>query len=185
MATNPSIYSMLVPDPNDVLGALAFATYKQHASEVMEGILQATAGPPTQNDIDVFYRAASAPAMLAMYKQQAQALMTAFLDETLDSRWRALESEFQTTQIGRQLQAIQNKQSEKRSWKGWAADVSGNLVVSLVTILVIAGLLFGYQSLDRIWSTVGQKAGVLGSNTSDTGMKEQAAGTPAAAASSK
>jgi hypothetical protein len=48
-----------------------------------------------------------------------------------------------------------------RSWKGWAADVSGNLAVNFVTILVIAALLFGFRGLDNMLGEFGRNSGVL------------------------
>jgi hypothetical protein len=41
------------------------------------------------------------------------------------------------------------------------ADVSGNLAVNFVTILVIAGLLFGLRGLDGMLASLGHRAGVL------------------------
>jgi hypothetical protein len=52
-------------------------------------------------------------------------------------------------------------QKAKWTWKGWAAEVSGNLAVNFVTILVIAALLFGFQGLDTMLGEFGQDAGVL------------------------
>jgi hypothetical protein len=164
MAVPPTMYQLLVPNPSDALAALAYAAFKQHEVQVMDAIVSATGAPPTQLDIDGFYRAASAPAMLDMYEQHAQALMNAFLEETLESRRNVLETEFASTKIGQQLLAIQEKQREKKGWKGWAADVSGNLAVNFVTILVIAALLFGFNGLDKMLGDFGRNSGVIDSH---------------------
>jgi hypothetical protein len=50
---------------------------------------------------------------------------------------------------------------QDRSWRGWAAEVSGNLAVNFVTILVIAALLFGFRGLDQMLTEFGQHSGVL------------------------
>jgi hypothetical protein len=167
MMNSTTMYKLLVHDPDDALAALAFTTYKQHEMEVMDGILAATGEPPSQSDIDAFYIASSTPTMLAMYEQRAEILLNTFLEEALKSRKQALEMEFNATRIGQQLQSIQKKQSGKKSWKGWAADVSGNLAVNFVTILVIAGLLFGFRGLDQILNTFGQQTGLLGKEPSE------------------
>lgn len=94
--------------------------------------------------------------------------MNAFLEETLESRRNVLESEFASTKIGQQLLAIQEKQREKKGGKGWAADVSGNLAVNFVTILVIAALLFGFKGLDKMLRDFGRNSGVLDSEKTET-----------------
>jgi hypothetical protein len=96
-----------------------------------------------------------------MYIQQAETLMQRVLDNTLTFRRQKLEQNFLATKVGQQLEAIQVNQQQKRSWKGWAAEVSGNLAVNFVTILVIAALLFGFRGLDQMLSEFGQHSGVL------------------------
>ena len=66
-----------------------------------------------------------------------------------------------TTKIGQQLETIQINQRRKRSWRGWTADVSGNLAVNFVTIPVIAALLLGFQGLDNMLNQFGRDSGVL------------------------
>jgi len=128
-----AMYQLLAEDCGDVLATFAYAVYKQHKVEVMH----------------------------AMYRLRAEAALQNFLDETLGSRKRELEENFTTTKIGAQLQAIQMAQNQKRSWKGWAADVSGNLAVNFVTILVIAALLFGFRRLDQMLNEFGRNSSVL------------------------
>jgi len=88
-------------------------------------------------------------------------MLHSLIDHTLDVRWNELENQFITTKIGEQLQILQAQQQQKRSWRGWAADVSGNLAVNFVTILVIAGLLFGFRGLDGMLANFGHRADVL------------------------
>lgn len=161
-----SMYELLVHDPNDVLAALAFTAYKQHEKQVMDQIELDSGAPPSKTDIDAFHYASSAPAMPAMYRQRAQTLMNKFLEESLKSRKQALEVEFTTTKISQQLQMILETQNIRRSWKGWAAEVSGNLAVNFITILVIAGLLFGFRGMDQLLNTFGQQTGLLSGGTS-------------------
>jgi hypothetical protein len=156
-----TMYELLAQDCSDVLAVFAYAAYKQHKVEVLNTILLQTGAPATQADLDTFFRTASTPSMRAMYVQQAETLMKRLVDRTLELRKRELEKSFLTTKIGEQLQAIQLTQHQKRSWKGWAADVSGNLAVNFVTILVIAALLFGFQGLEQMLGEFGRSSGVL------------------------
>ncbi|ELX11451.1 hypothetical protein Jab_1c00340 [Janthinobacterium sp. HH01] len=155
------IYQLLAQDCNDALAMFAYAAYKQHKSDVIEAILTKTGRPATEEDLAAFYLIASTPSMRAMYVQRAESMMNSFLRKTLQVRRRELESKFLSTKIGEQLQAIQAVQQRKRSWKGWAADVSGNLAVNFVTILVIAALLFGFRGLDQMLNEFGRNSGVL------------------------
>ena len=173
MRIGPSMYSLLVHDPDDVLTALAYTAYKSHELEVMRAIASETGLPPTQGDIDAFYRVSSSPTMLAMYVRQAEALTKTFLDEALKSRKSALEADFVSTAVGRRLIAIERKLVEKRSVRGWCADVGANLAVNFVTILVIAALLFGFQGLDRMLGTLGRDSGILGPGAQESAHKAQ------------
>lgn len=47
MASQPTMYELLVQDPEDVLAALAYTAYKQHEFEVMSKIQSDTQSPPS------------------------------------------------------------------------------------------------------------------------------------------
>src|SRR5471030_3049470 len=160
MPAPPTMYELLVPDPDDVFAALAYATYKRHELEALAAIASATGAAPTQSDIDAVWHDHS-PQMLSLYEDHAETLVNDFVEEALQARKSALESEFATTTISQQLQLIQNELKKKRSWKGWAADVSGNLAVNFASILVIAGLLFGFRGLDQILRDFARNSGAL------------------------
>lgn len=182
------MYQLLVPDPDDVLAALAYTAYKQHEVEAMTSLEAASGNPPTQAEIDGFYRAASTATMLEMYADRAEALINAFLAETLQSRESALENQFATTEIGLQLKGIQEKQRERRTWKGWTADVGGNITVNFMTLIFVAALVFGYRQFDDWMSKLGHKTGALapevGAVVEPSGIVP-AALPPASAASQK
>ncbi|MQA38123.1 hypothetical protein [Rugamonas aquatica] len=155
------MYPLLAQDCSDALAVFAYAVYKQHKAETLRAILAAKGSPATAADLEAFYLTANTSAMRAMYIQRAEFMMQNFIGETLEFRKRELEHKFLTTKIGEQLQSIQSDQHQKRSWKGWAADVSGNLAVNFVTILVIAALLFGFRGLDQMLNEFGRNSGVL------------------------
>ena len=157
----PGIYQLLAQECEPGLIPFAYAAYKEHKAEVLQAIEIETGRPATQEDLHAFYRIASAPAELAMYVQRGEVMLHSLIDHTLDVRWNELENQFITTKIGEQLQILQAQQQQKRSWRGWAADVSGNLAVNFVTILVIAGLLFGFRGLDGMLANFGHRADVL------------------------
>jgi len=155
------MYQLLARDCNEVLATFAYAAYKQHKAEVLQTILAETGKPATPEDLELFQLAASTPSMRAMYMQWAEFMLQSFIEQTLELRKHEVESEFITTKISEQLQAIQDGQQQKRSWKGWTVDVCGNLAVNFVTILVIAALLFGFRGLDGMLADFGHHTGGL------------------------
>lgn len=159
MAAHPTVFSLLVTNPDDVLAALAYAAYKQHEVETMAEILSRTGTEPTADDVAAFERSASTAAGLAMYEERAETLMQTFLSVTLAARESALVAEFTNTAVGQQLLNIQNNQKADKTFMGWARDVTGNLMVNLVTILIIGSLVIGYKKYED-WS------GNLGKNVS-------------------
>jgi hypothetical protein len=158
----PAMYQMLAQEcDNEVLAIFAYMAYKRHKAEALQAILDIHAGPPTQQELDMFYLTACTPSMRDMYVQQAQILMKRLVGSTLEQRRRELEQDFFATKVGRQLETLQEQQKTKRTWRGWAAEVSGNLAVNFVTILVIAALLFGFRGLDNMLGEFGRDSGVL------------------------
>jgi hypothetical protein len=111
----PTMYSLLVKDPDDVLAALAYTAYKQHESEVMAAISAASGVPPTQAEQDAFYLSSSSPAQLTMYQDRAQSLINAFLDASLEQRALELERDFLTSKVSMQLSTIHSALAEKKS----------------------------------------------------------------------
>lgn len=120
----------------------------------MTKIEQDSGQPPTQADYESFFKMTNTPASTDMYFQRAEALINAFLTETLEQRAVELESQFAATATAETLKAIRAKQDEKRTWRGWVADSLGNLAVNFVTILLIAGVVAGVSAIDSatgIW----------------------------------
>lgn len=169
MTASKAMYQLLVQNPEDVLAALAYSAYKHHELEVLGAIERTTGEPATELDLDRFYMASSTPAMLEMYEQKAKVLLNAFLEETLKQRSATLAADFAASTTVQALNAIQAKQNEKRTWKGWIADSLGNLAVNFLTILLIAGAVTGYKSMDAVTGNLGKQTGVLSEGAAATG----------------
>lgn len=182
MPSRPSVYSLLVSDPNDTLAALAYTTYKQHEVETFAEIALRTGHPPTPDDIEAFERTASTPSALAMYERQAEALMKTFLEITLSARQAKLDADFLNTAVGQKLATLQAQQDAKKGFGGWFRDVSANLTVNVMTLLVIAALVYGYRLLDGWMSDLGTKTGVIRSDQTPVGPLTAPAGSAPAAA---
>ena len=157
---NPSVFALLVPHPDDTLAALAYALYKQHEIETYAAIEAQTGRPPAPEDIENFERAATTPVCLTMYQEQADSFMKAFLDATLDAKREKIQAELTNTAIGRQLAAIQAELGARRGPLGLFRDVGANLSVNVLTILLIASLVFGYRLLDDGLNSLSFRTGV-------------------------
>lgn len=158
----PAMYQLLAQEcSSEALAIFAYAVYKQHKAESLRAILEKNGKEATQVELETFYLSCCTQSMRKMYVQQAEKLMQQLVGKTLELRKRELEQDFLATKVGEQLEVIQANQHQKRSWRGWAADVSGNLAVNFVTILVIAALLFGFRGLDNMLGEFGRNSGVL------------------------
>jgi hypothetical protein len=165
MTSRPSVYSLLVPDPTDTLAALAFTQYEQHKVETYSDIEAATGRAPTPQEMHVFECAAKTPMGIAMYRRRAETMVNLFLDATLETRKARLEAEFMTTAVGRQLADILAHQRARKGLTGWFRDVSANLSVNFLTILLIAALVFGYRLLDDWLNHLGTQTGIGSTHT--------------------
>lgn len=161
MVQAPSIYSLLVKDPGDALSALAYCIYKQQKTEALAGIVSRTGQPATQAHIEALYSAACTPAALSLYKTKATALISQFMAEAVSEHKKRIEVELSTSRINQQFDVIITRLNEKRTFKRWLADVGANLIVTFGSILIIAGLVFGYQRLSSLADEFGLRTGVL------------------------
>lgn len=161
MYAQTSMFDILVGKSRDVFAAVAYMLYKKHKREVMARIVAETQAPPTAQDIEQFYRAASSPEMVKMYRQSAEELGTSFLTMSLEGRYAQLEIGFTNTAVGGQLAEMQRKLDLRRGWRRWLADALGNLSVNFITILLIAAVVTGYRALDQLNAQLQQAAGVV------------------------
>ncbi|MDM5177446.1 hypothetical protein PO883_09610 [Massilia sp. DJPM01] len=109
--------------------------------------------------------------------------MNTFINATIESRKARLEVEFMTTAIGQQLAAILAHQRARKGLAGWFKDVSANLSVNVLTILLIAALVFGYRLLDNWLNHLSSETGVSSTEIVDQTALAGWTGDPAVAPS--
>lgn len=160
MTITPSAFSLLLPHPHDTLAALAYASYKHHEMQTYAAIEAQTGRPPSAEEIDNFERAATTPACLEMYRTQADIFMSAFVNATLEAKRETLHADFTSSAIGRQLATIQAELRARKGALGLFRDVGANLSVNMLTILLIAALVFGYRLLDEGLDRLSFRTGV-------------------------
>ena len=64
------------------------------------------------------------------------------------------------SESARLVSEVMAKLNERRTLKGWAADVGGNLLVSLLTVFVVGALYVGYQNIAQISAATEVRSGL-------------------------
>lgn len=67
----------------------------------------------------------------------------------------------------RKITAVSESLRKRRTVGGWVRDVSGNLLVNLVTIFILGALLLGYRFSAELQQGVEKKTGINGPIASD------------------
>lgn len=169
MAYN-TIYERLTADPNDLQGALAYIIYKKHKVDFYKSH---TGGGPSQEEIESFHAIASLQTSLDLYRSQAEALVANFLNLALDeisertaneTRQDILYKHIGDVSVGLQTQltTINDSLGAKRTLLGWLRDVSGNITVNIVTVIIIGAILIGTNALGDLQKAIEQKVGLGG-----------------------
>lgn len=141
------IYERLVAGPDDAVGAFAYVLYKQHKVAFVKNVFEARGRDPTDEEMVIFYQQVSLQSQLDGYRQRAQVLAANFLEDGLVEHIVRIGLELQESDFNRRLDRIEGKLDGKRSFWGWCAEVSANLLINIVTIIVIGAAVIGYKSL--------------------------------------
>ena len=95
-----------------------------------------------------------------MYRQIGDAILKQYLEESLAEAHARLKEQFTQSAIGGQLGRLQTELEAKKTFAGWFKEVSANLTVNLMTLLVIASLVYGYRLLDGWMSGLSYNTGI-------------------------
>jgi hypothetical protein len=177
-----TIYEKLTADPNDAVGAFACIIYKQQKVDYCKSF---AGRDPTRDELDSFHAIASLDTSIPAYRAQGEALAQAFLNASLDelverteaaTRQDTLYKQIETVNVGLggKLTMITDTLHAKRTLKGWAGDVAGNLLVNLVSIFVLGALLLGYKFSGELQQGAERKAGL---DAKTTNQSETTAGS--------
>lgn len=181
--TYNSIYQRLTADPNDAIGWFAYFIYKQQKVEYCTSF---GGRELTREELASFHAVASLDTSIEAYRTRGEAMMRSFLniglDELVDSTkaatrqhtlYRKIESGNAALEV--KLAAIGEGLHAKRTVMGWLRDISGNLLVNLVSIFVLGALLLGYKFSAELQQGAERKAGVSGSTISQGPIRTEPA----------
>lgn len=147
------VYERLVSSPDDAVGAFAYVLYKQHKVAFIRNILEQYARPPTDEEMAVFCQQSGLESQLEGYKARAQALAENFLANGLMEHVARISLELRESEFSRRFDVIERKLDGRRGFWGWCAQVSANLLVNVVTIIVVGAAVIGYRSLNSLNSS--------------------------------
>lgn len=150
------IYKKLVQSPNDVVGALAYALYKEEKIAYLTAFRDEKKIDPIDAELAEFHRITNVPQRIESYRQQAEGLLQEFLDDVLAAQLLAKEEQLKSELIARQIeglakdvvartQSIEEAVKTKQSfWPG----VRQNIVAGFATTLIT----FGFVLATWMWN---------------------------------
>lgn len=166
--TDDSVFLRLTADPNDAAGAFAYIAYKRQKVEFCKSLGDRE---PTREELFGFHTVASLDSSIDAYRSQGKAIAASFFNASLDelaanvkaatfqhTLYRKIESG--NAGLQEKIEAIVGSLNAKRTFSGWLRDVSGNLLVNVVSIFVIGAVLLGYRFSAELQKGVERKAGV-------------------------
>lgn len=167
MAVN-SIYQRLTSDPNDAIGCFAYIVYKQQKVEFCRSF---GGRELTREELANFHVVAGLDTSIEVYRARGETMMRAFLNAGLDelventeaaTRQRVLYRMIESGNIALEgrIAAVSESLRERRTIVGWLRDVTGNLLVNLVSIFVLGALLLGYRFSAELQQGAERRAGV-------------------------
>lgn len=150
------IYKKLVQGPNDVVGALAYALYKQEKIAYVTDWTEANGRAPIDSELIEFHRMTNMPQRIAAYKQEANTLLQEFLDDALFIVLQERNKEMQEGFLAQQLSGISNQINARASEhrrslakrNGFWTGVGQNVVAGVVTTLIA----FGFVLAAWMWT---------------------------------
>ena len=181
--TYSSVYQRLTSDPSDAIGVFAYIIYKQQKIEFCKSF---GGRELTKQELDSFNVIASLDTSIAVYRARGETLMRFFINAGLDELVESVEA---TTRKGvlyrriesgnlnllEKLEVVSETLRAKRTMSGWVRDVSGNLIVNLVSIFVLGALLLGYRFSAELQQGAERKVGVNGPEVSQNATTAQPA----------
>lgn len=147
------IYKTLVKGPDDIVGALAYALYKEEKLQFITDFEQTHKREPTDEELACFHQTSNLPARLASYQDRAQGLLEDFMDDVLATE---LIEQQQAIKDDAVIQAINQKYG---FWRGVGQNVVAGFLATAITLGVTLGAFLYSEGPSRIWAALFEKTG--------------------------
>jgi hypothetical protein len=133
------IYKELVADESDILGKLAYSSYKRQKIEYTQAFIAKHGEDPKDSDLTAFHDISNNASQLDVYRSQAAQLAVSFLETSLANEAKELE-ELYTAKANYEIRSFR---------PGFWSRVSQSVVGSGCFILLVGCLVFFTWSLKQ------------------------------------
>lgn len=126
------IYKALVADESDILGKLAYSSYKRQKIEYIQAFIAKHGEDPKDSDLTAFHDISNKASQLDVYRNQAAQLAVSFLETSFANEAKELEELYSA-----------KANNEIRSFRpGFWSGVSQSVVGSGCFVLLVGCLVF-------------------------------------------
>lgn len=142
------IYKTLVKGPDDMVGALAYALYKEEKLQFITDFEGQYKRLPTDAELAYFHQTSNLPARLASYQERAQGLLERFLNDVLAMELLAQQQAIKDDAV---VKAIEQKHG---FWRGVGQNVIAGFIATAITLGITLGAFLYSEGPSRIWAAV-------------------------------
>ena len=158
-AEQNEVFDLLGADGNDIEALTAYALYKRHKRSWAASHLEKNGQKPSSIDDAAFARAVSTPDQLDRYRKDAQDILIAFANQTVDEARAEISEEAITARMERAAAEIRSQSSIKSQIVNGVISTS---ITTLVLIILVIGVrLFGVDLIDGISSIEPLASGIV------------------------
>lgn len=141
------IYTVLVKNQDDLVGALAYCFYKEVKRDFILGIIEATGRPPTPQQMADFHFLTTQPKTLNSYRERGEKLVGVYNDLLLREAGRRAIKGVEESAAGRLVKRVLDEIVRPRTPMGWLSECAKGLMANLMTIAIIGILYVGYKGM--------------------------------------
>lgn len=142
------IYKTLVKGPDDIVGALAYALYKEEKLQFITEFEEKNSREPSDEELACFHQTSNLPARLISYQGRAQGLLEDFLDDVLASE---LIQQQQAIKDDAVVKAINQKFG---FFRGVGQNVVAGFIATAITLGITLGAFLYSEGPARIWAAI-------------------------------
>lgn len=148
--TNPQneVFDLLGAEGDDIEALTAYALYKRHKRRWASEFERSNGKKPDQSDDQAFAKAVSTADQLDRYRKDAQDILIAFANQTVDDARAEIEAEAVTVRIERAAAEIGTQGSLRNQI--FSSIISTGITTVFLIIVVIGLRLFGIDVIDGL-----------------------------------
>lgn len=135
------IYSKLVKNSADIVGLIAYTIYKRHKIEQIMRIRNEFSVPEdVETQIQAFTSFAESDSQIERYLSEADDLLLAFADSSLESHRKEIEDQFDKSVLARVEEILPSSKKAKiaQYWVGVSQGVVASIIFVFVVIAIYA-----------------------------------------------